>query len=57
MLCILKNIYSLACSAVALLLVIGGFSETHEIFSPGVTMYLIIALRAMAVKSSELSTV
>lgn len=52
-----SNIYSLACSAVAILLVIGGFSETHEIFSPGVTMYLIISLRAMAVKSAAPSTV
>lgn len=47
------NIYSLACSAISILLLIGGFTDTHEVFSPGFTMFTIVMFRALALKNSR----
>lgn len=44
------NIYSLACAAVSILLLIGGFSDTHEVFSTGLSMFVMILYRSMALK-------
>ncbi|QBJ79412.1 hypothetical protein DKK66_15835 [Aquitalea sp. USM4] len=48
------NLYSLACAAVSILLLIGGFSDTHEVFSAGLSMFVMILFRAMALKQFAL---
>lgn len=50
------NIYSLACAAVSILLLIGGFSETHEVFSAGLSMFVMILFRSMALKQYALQS-
>ena len=46
-----RNIYSLACSGLSILFLIDGFVETHEIFSPGLLVFITVLFRSMAVLS------
>lgn len=47
------NRYTLLSSSIALLLLIGGFTEAHEVLTPGLTMYLLLVFRGMSIRSSS----
>ena len=45
-----RNIYSVTCTALIVLFVVAGFTEAHEVISPGVAMFLVVIFRAMSIK-------